>query len=280
MRTVAQLLSLFDLQLEHDRSSGVCTSSTVEWYRSQLKKLGPVNDRVAVELKPFELPAKLTHHFARAVKRLYSWAKENELIESDPMAKVKTPRCGARNRVLTSVEFRSMLRASQPRFRRFLIALSRTIARPGELRTLRWEQVDFGREVLVLHDFKSKELRRDRVQARYIPLDHCALKLFAWLKRHRVSEYVFTSREGHEFTANALRCQMRALRKRAHLSERHGEKIVCYHLRHTAATKANRNGVGLKHLALLMGHTRVTTTERYTHLDLDDLKKSIAQATK
>ncbi len=58
-----------------------------------------------------------------------------------------------------------------------------------------------------------------------------------------------------------------------------GERVVCYTLRHTAATTATENGIPQKVLAEMMGHTRTETTERYQHVKADHLKKMINQAT-
>ena len=42
-------------------------------------------------------------------------------------------------------------------------------------------------------------------------------------------------------------------------------------LRHTLASKLHKNGVSVIMIKQIMGHTNVTTTERYIHFDLDDL---------
>lgn len=279
---VKRLIELFIAQLEAEVRDGSAKPATVEWYRSQLMKLQAVAAEVlADQLRlPHIVTVKQTHHFVRAIKRLYAWAVDAELLGSNPFRKLKIPKCGARERTLTRSEFNALLKASSADFRRYLILCSHTLARPGEIRELTWAVIDFEKRIIRLRDFKAKERRRDGLKARLIPLDEVALKLLAWMKARARSGFVFDSRRGTPFTANAIRCRMREARERAGLGEVEGEKVVCYHMRHTSATKALRNGVGIKHLAELLGHSRVTTTERYCHLDETDLVNVIGQATK
>lgn len=42
-------------------------------------------------------------------------------------------------------------------------------------------------------------------------------------------------------------------------------------LRHTLASKLHNNGVSIIMIQQIMGHTNVSTTERYIHFDMDDL---------
>lgn len=54
--------------------------------------------------------------------------------------------------------------------------------------------------------------------------------------------------------------------KRLHLNKFHPHM-----LRHTLATKLHRKGVSLMIIQKIMGHANVSTTERYIHVDIDDV---------
>lgn len=284
MTTVAHLIETFLNQLESLKRSGNCAPATRTWYADQLKKLRAVAGDVAVgEVRITHLSTvPLTHHFCRAVKRLFAWALDFDLIPLNPFRRLKIPRCGERTRILTPVEFRALLRHSHAPFRRLLVAAMHTLARPGELRLLKWEHVDLDARVIRLKKFKAMDRRRDRMKVRVIALDRVAHKVLTYLSRvpNRDPVYVFTSRLGTPWTPNGLRCAMRAARGKAGIERLDGEHVVVYSTRHTAATKAIRNGVGIKHLADLLGHTKVTTTERYVHLDVGDLLSTVALATR
>jgi site-specific recombinase XerD len=51
--------------------------------------------------------------------------------------------------------------------------------------------------------------------------------------------------------------------------------VALHTLRHTCATNLLRAGVGLKHVADLIGDTAKTVDETYAHLDSDDLTRGL-----
>ena len=74
---------------------------------------------------------------------------------------------------------------------------------------------------------------------------------------------------------------MADLRVRCGLKADNGEEqIVCYHMRHAAATLATVNGIRDRVLADIMGHARTQTTARYQHVQPKDLVEAVKQATR
>jgi site-specific recombinase XerD len=51
------------------------------------------------------------------------------------------------------------------------------------------------------------------------------------------------------------------------------EATGTYILRHTWATWAHRRGAGLKLIADLLGHRSLASTQRYAHVNLDELRQ-------
>ena len=60
--------------------------------------------------------------------------------------------------------------------------------------------------------------------------------------------------------------------RRIGISDRSGPHL----LRHTFATHALRARPNLRAVQELLGHSSVTTTQRYTHMDADDLREQVA----
>jgi integrase len=195
---------------------------------------------------------------------------------------VPLPPRGERERVLTRGERVGLLRGAEMAFRRFMLAMICTMARPQEVRALRWDQLRGDGTAFVLDQFKGKGRRRDGVRVRVLPVNARLARLLARLARrpaHLSSDRVFLNGDGRPWTANAVRCRMRRLRARLGLDQG-AEPVVCYTLRHTAATDATANGVTDRVLAELMGHASTRTTARYQHLQIGHLTAAIEQATR
>ncbi len=278
MYTVADLIDAYDRGLQVAVSSGNKSSKTRDWYTFQFKKLRRAAGHLpASELRVWHLHAiKITHHFARAIRSLYAWSTDNDLTPKNPFQKLEIPKCGQRERTVTRTELCRLMLASPRRFRRYLFLLAHTMARPSEIRLLRWSEIDFEKRVVSLRDFKAKDKRRDGLKVRAIPLDRRAVFLLSRMARRRSSDYVFDCVDGSPWSYNSVRSMMRKARREAGL-EGDGERIVCYTLRHTGATNAMRAGVQTTLLAKMLGHAKVTTTQRYQHPTTDDLVDAIEQ---
>lgn len=263
---------------------GQAEQSTHVWYRIQFDKLDKAaGDFPAAELRAHHLVSvDFTYHFVRALRALYRWAADEDvsLVPKDPFKKLKPPPCGERQRILTRPEMLRLYLASSRRLRRFLFVLAHTIARPGEIRGLRWGQVNWDRRLILLSKFKGKKRRGDGLKVRPIPLDLATYRMLrnVWERRGRPGDDqpVWLDRFGKEWTGNAVRCQMRRARVVAGLDpEGVEERVVCYTMRHTSATEATRSGMPMQTLARVMGHTRTATTDRYQHLAGDDLVAAV-----
>lgn len=138
--------------------------------------------------------------------------------------------------------------------------------------------------MFVLTDFKAKSLRKDGEEERRILVDDRLHRLLIRLaRRHRPApdDFIFCNSHGKPWTANAVRCRMRRLRKAVGLIEDdRGEKVVAYTLRHSGATRATINGVRDRILADLLGHTTTHTTRRYQHVGTEHLRTAANQATR
>jgi integrase len=193
---------------------------------------------------------------------------------------VRKPR-GARGRDLTDGEFRSLLRLANPSFRRVLIFLRYSGARPCELRELTADQIRWHADGATIVKAKHKTSRTQAVQkARKIRLVPQLVKLLLWLKRQprrHASDYVFVNSKGGPWRTASLCANLRRLRETAGL----GADVKLYGTRHMFGTNAILNGVDIATLAELMGHARTSTTETYLHLaDKDDhLDEAVIKAT-
>lgn len=264
--------------------------ATLALYKHYLRQftdaLGDVPCKSITPAKVLTWNAK--YHPAGVVRRLFRWLTvEARLLRSNPLEGMKSGRNGGRMRILTRLEVVRLLRAASRPFRRFLLALVETIARPREMRAVRWGDIHLvgrngwtgadlvgGRCFFRLVRFKGQELRRDRLAIRNIPISRRLGRLLArmWGAGRDANAAIFVNRLRRPWTFNAVRCRFRRLRARIGLAtDVNGENAVAYSVRHTSATDAVGAGVKGLVLAELMGHSDVRMTQRYVHLRPDHL---------
>jgi integrase len=139
--------------------------------------------------------------------------------------------------------------------------------RRGELVALRWRDVDFvGQKIVVRRalsgatEVKSTKSRR----VREVPLpDQAAAALDRLSHRGEFigpDDYVFCNRLGRRLDPSALRRRFERARDAAGL-----EPLRFHDLRHTYGSLLVAGGIDLASVKAAMGHSRITTTERYLH---------------
>jgi len=204
---------------------------------------------------------------------------------------VRRPRPGRRRRTFTRVEFTRLLRAAALDFRVFLIVLRESIARPQEVRALRWSEIEsadvtltieralvVGQAYFRVEEYKSRERRACPDEPRIIPISRRLGRVLVRLAARNADTkgQVLRTDRGHAWTKEATRLRLARLRKRLGLGrDARGEQLVCYSVRHTGATKAAAAGVRDRILADIMGHTNTRTTARYQHLEVSHLTLAV-----
>ena len=138
-----------------------------------------------------------------------------------------------------------------------------------------------------LCNINIKDIKEDSIiitgkgnKQRIIYLNNICLKYINLYLKHRNKKY-----KNIEINTNALFLSERKLRisKRSvqHLvvnaikNAKLSDKYTVHKLRHTAATMLYRAGVDIRTLQELLGHTSIATTQLYTHIDNNDIKKAV-----
>jgi len=188
-------------------------------------------------------------HAIISVKRAFSWAEQQGLIAANPIRTIKAPRVKRRERVLSADERKLILASTKDAaFRNFLTALLDTGCRPSEVAGVAVGNVNLELGAWILSQHKTaKKTGKPRV----IYLSPSMLKLTRKPMAKHPAEPLFPNTRGKPFTQNAWRCRFRRLRERFPSLQ----GVVCYTARSTYATTTLENGVGIAHVAELLGHT-------------------------
>lgn len=187
----------------------------------------------------------------RSIKRAFSWALEYSYIDKNPIADLKCPAAGRRDKLISEEIYSKMLSAIRNSCFRDLLAFAwETGARPTEIR--RMESRHFEPSLARIRFGKSES--KGKKKARIIYLTDGALEI---VKRLAVRPGpIFRNRRGKPWTPYALNCLMCRIAKKV------GEKFALYDFRHSFA-----------HRMLSVGMDPLILSELMSHEDLTMLKK-------
>ncbi len=87
-------------------------------------------------------------------------------------------------------------------------------------------------------------------------------------KRGVDNEYLFVSQKNHTLTPRYIQLMIKEYATRANISK----KVTPHILRHSFATHLLKNGVDIRAIQQLLGHSNLSTTQIYTSVDMHTLK--------
>lgn len=137
-----------------------------------------------------------------SVQRAFNFAVEQRLIRENPVRGLKLRLEKKVGRDIKPDEFQAVLRHTDAHFRRFLIALKLTGARPGELAALEWHHIDWGRGVAVLPQHKTAHKTGKPRTLVFVPQ---MMKLLSIIKRDQHSPAAVELRKFLESAPNRER---------------------------------------------------------------------------
>lgn len=212
-------------------------------------------DLAAMDLKAFHLTKAMSdfpswsnntkNDFISAVKRAFTWAVDEQLIERSPIERMKKPAREAREMAVSPAEYTTVVEAiHEPNFRDLIELSWETGARPQELRKIEGHflDLDAGRVVFPPKQAKGKKYHR------VIYLTGRAREIVARLAGARTSGPLLLNSEGGVWTKDSINCAFCRLQKKIKKK---------YHLgafRKGYATEALKAGVDTVTVAHLMGH--------------------------
>jgi len=156
--------------------------------------------------------------------------------------------------------------------RAILEVLYATGVRVSELVALRPEDIDVeDRVVRVIQGKGAKD--------RNVPLTKtAALAVLSYMQTHREA---FSKSGGRLFLSERGPLdadRVRDLVKRCARLARITKHITPHVFRHTVATHLLRNGADIRHIQAFLGHASLSTTERYTRVEIQDLRRVVEKA--
>ncbi|MDX1761260.1 MAG: tyrosine-type recombinase/integrase, partial [Christiangramia sp.] len=156
--------------------------------------------------------------------------------------------------VLSKEEVIDLLRATRNLKHRSILALIYSSGlRIGELLNLKLSDIDVDRRQILVRQAKG---RKDR----YVMLAESFLPLFYnYLQTYTPRVYFTEGLQGGKYTASAVRSFLKQSCRRAKIRKR----VTPHTLRHSYATHMLENGIDIRYIQELLGHSRPETTMIY-----------------
>jgi integrase/recombinase XerD len=272
------------------------SAHSIAGYLSDLRKLAEFDELSGIRLGPLKINLDHLRKFlvflndlglgnrsqARLISSLkgfYKFLILEDLISSNPAELLESPRIGRKlPDPLTFDEIKHLIAAidlSKPegtRNKAIIETLYSCGLRVTELVNLKLGNLYFNEEYIRIIGKGNKE--------RLVPISADAIKYIKIyieeIRRHQniqkgSEDIVFLNRRGKQLTRVMIFTIVRDLAKKAGIVK----TISPHTFRHSFATHLVEGGADLRVVQDLLGHTSITTTEVYTHLDTDYLRSAI-----
>jgi integrase len=150
----------------------------------------------------------------------------------------------------------------------FVTTAVMTGLRLSELVNLKWEHIDLtGR---MIHVVNSSEFTTKSYKNRTVPLNDTLVHILTERKEQAASDLVF-HRQGRKLEPNYVSKQFKKFVLAAGLNRR----LHFHSLRHTCASWLVQAGVTIYEVQALLGHSSVSVTAKYSHLEKSQLSSAV-----
>jgi site-specific recombinase XerD len=247
--------------------------------RVPLEEVGPVDlrEHFRQQLGAGRAPSTVNHAIA-AARSFFSFLVDNRVLDTSPAIALRSIRVGPTlaPRCLSVEEVERLLTEPQAdtpmglRDLALLTLLYNTGLRVGELCALNRADVQLPAE-----GWGQVQLVGKGRRFRWVPLNAAARRtLDAYLaQREDQHPALFLNRSGERFSVRGVALLVNRYLRRTGITDRSGPHL----LRHTFASHSLRARPNLRAVQELLGHSSVTTTQRYTHISAEDLQAQVAE---
>lgn len=237
-------------------------NASTEDIRSFLKNLNDKKDRTVAR-------------YTSSLRMFYDFMVKKGHIKNNPMDGIEGPKLGKHLPDVLSIEEVNLLLNFEPkdnftfRNRCILELLYSTGLRISELVSLKLENVNLDESIVKVMGKGSKE--------RIVPLNDFATEyLKDYIEKIRPSmlkkvqtDYIFLNNHGKVLTRQAVFKMIKKRQEECHITK----EISPHTLRHSFATHLLQGGADIRFIQELLGHSDLTTTEIYTHVVNESLKR-------
>jgi len=224
----------------------------------------------ARHLKPRSLARKLS-----SLRSFFKFLQREKIIHTNPAKLLVTPKLDkplphfmSEAETVQLIESPQSGKTNSPRDKAILEILYSTGIRVSELVGLNVDDVDFIGNIIKVMGKGKKE--------RLVPIGNQALSaLKEYLDRRQAdNKFIFVNKNGTRLSDRSVR----NIINKYILEQAMAQHVTPHMFRHSFATHLLNHGADLRSVQELLGHVNLSTTQIYTHLTTEKLKKVYDQA--
>jgi integrase/recombinase XerD len=233
----------------------------------------PIPEITNEDLISFNNHYILENHFSSSYQnqvvnavKLFFRSVVNKKLQPDLILRPKRPKLLPN--ILSKEEVKLILNAhSNIKHKAMLSLIYSCGLRRGELLNLKLSDIDSNRGLIMVRQAKGK---KDRI----VPLSEKILLLLRqYFMAYKPKDWLF---EGQDKANKYDEASLAAVLKLAVEKSNISKPVTLHWLRHSYATHLLENGTDLRYIQEILGHSRSTTTEIYTHVSNKSIRKVIS----
>lgn len=213
--------------------------------------------------------------YFRTIRSIFSKFVAWNFIQENYFLKIKLKKVQQPERkFLSEEEFYRVIEFEKNRTLKLLYELDfLTGLRLSEIANLTWQDVNLKEKFIKIgsENFTTKSRK-----TRKVPLSNCSIEILNELKPKVFSidkpNFIFCKANGFPYSPDFISKSFKKLIRSAGFDP----QLHFHSLRHSFTSNLVSKGAPIFHVSRLLGHANISTTQIYSHSNLDDLRKAIS----
>jgi integrase/recombinase XerD len=200
--------------------------------------------------------------FLSALKYAYS-----SILKKDITQGIKRPKREKKiPTVLTKQETKDLIKALETKKSKLMISLMYAAGmRVSELTSLKISDLNFEEKIGYIRQAKGKKDRVFNIPEALLK----KLKKYAKEQKQKSEVFLFSGKNKNQMSSRNLQKIVSKAAKKAGIKK----EVHCHTLRHSFATHLLERNIDIRKIQELLGHADLSTTQIYTHVSTEELKK-------
>lgn len=219
------------------------------------------------------------------LRRVLQEAVYNGLLDKNPAEHIRAPKKERSFADTFDKRQLAMLFDTDDRLSRMFLFDLWTGLRRGELLALEWSNIDIENRLLYVAQTRVKVEGGEAIKhttksrcERVVPLSDTALELLLQIReKDTQTGFVFVTEKGRPLSLRNYERLYKKFFKRQQQKHPELQYMTAHKLRHSYATFMLHSGADVETLRALLGHVDISTTQRYVHSNLEQMRSATSK---